>query len=316
MQAFDITCKGSLIHVGDDDETEEFKFRLFDSLGDSYFVNDSYFTIGVGITVGNRELESIRFRYVLLNVSRGSRFDFLVGDYIKKSAFSIIAWRQSDPEGMQALFNRIAQVRHWAGGTVVGIAVLVDDGIENTPVVVDSIERSEGVPCVVDRTYAGFLNNLLLGAIRPEPCIPLLSVHSLDELRAPRPRWRGSRRREPASTFLRDLLLAAGFEFVTNEVIIMEMERWAFKIDLHDATVTIAHRYCMGCVAFPDCRDCFKRLCIVQAAPTGFSRGQPGLQHDDLFYLSLIYSIAFDQLPDAVLDQFPKREMCWKARFD
>jgi hypothetical protein len=315
MHVIDYMFKGSMVQAGHDGETERFTFRLFDSLGDRYWLHDPYFTIGVGITVGIRDVHERRVQYGVSSISPGSRFTSMVPGYIKNSAFTIITWRSGSPDGVHALLATISRVRSWVSESVIGIAMYLDEAEDDWYSIVEGIERAARVPCITERDHAAFLHGLLEAAMRPEPCTFLLPVHSLDELHSLRPRVNASSFRNPASRKLRDLILRAGFQFIGNESILMEKYGWAFKIDLDDAKVHIAHRYCAGCRKFPGCSSCFANLCIVQATHEGFASNQTDLEPGDLFYLSIIYAIDNDQLPAAVLEQFPRRGPCFDVRF-
>ena len=311
---FDYMFKGIMIEGDADTESEEFKFRLFDVLSDSYFTSDPYFTIGLGIGMGTRSIQSYQIRYTLLNINSTGRYAFLAGDYMRGAAYAIITIILGNNGNLDTLFSMLRQIRMNAADAVLGIAILLEGEDANIQELVTLLEEREHATCVIERDCQDFHGNLLLNVTRYEPCIFLLPVQSLDELGPGRPHVNRSGRFEPASQVFVNLLHESGFRFFSNQSIIIEKSGWAFKIDLQNASVWIAYSYCMGCRNVKKCGVGFKKLCIVKSGSSGFSSKQLGLRASDLYYLSLIYAIQFNKLPPDVVNQFPGRSACYMFR--
>jgi len=312
MHMIDFIFKGSILPAEQDVGSEELRFRLFDNLGEVHLFSfdNSYSTIGVGICMGDREVASRHIRFSLLNISRNPRHSLFSLDYMRGSSFIIITWHQDGDVGFDALLDQVQSLRGSFCDTSIAIAVQANDGEPDIPVLAAMIDDALHLPCIIVENHNELLNQLLLGSMQQEPSLCLLPVRSLDEIGPARPRPNDSSFRLPASKRLLALLQDAGFTFVDNRTILMKKQQWLFEISLDEARVHVAHASCMDCNRFSMCKESFKKLCIVQAAPEGFASKALGLQSSDLFFLSLIYAIEFDQLPSTVVGQFPNRKNC------
>ncbi|MHA1372369.1 MAG: hypothetical protein ACTSRA_21930 [Promethearchaeota archaeon] len=314
--------KGCLINcLSDPDRNDELRTRVFNAISRPGFATDLYNLIGLEVGVGLVDLddmqyfdESVTIKYTIWRLNQHKIMPICLDSFIQGSRFGILTWINRKGEKPESIIKFCNLFFKTSQNTRIGL-IVHDQGFNWGPFQIGRLLEDEiGLKVRFNENLDEFMFNLLISSINDEDVLNILYVSELDEIRQPEivsfPPTRI--KAGPVSRFMIEKLKLSGFHLIDDRFLIINEKKYIFNFDLDAVTLYVAPIKCKSCKSF-DIRnfDCFAKICIELEKPfkPGYARNVD-LEFSDIFFLSIIYSIVNDELPESIRTQFPKKPLC------
>ncbi|MHA1699854.1 MAG: hypothetical protein ACTSWN_13510 [Promethearchaeota archaeon] len=322
------TLKGCLLNgTFDLDKDDRLRIKTFDSIVRTKMAPETSNTIGVCFGAAMIDINNISsFRedcpimyYLIWLINQEERWHFLLTNYIFDCSFVIITYNDKIHQRPEKVIEYLNETREKCRDPTFGLIIHDPDMQWDYKYWSKFLKDESELKMRKYEVFEDFIIGIFTSRLNNPDLVNVLIISSLDEIHEldfVEPPERPLSVHKQISKSLLTALKSEGFHFVDDRFLIFENNEYLFKFDSETLDLFVIQANCKTCKSFDVLAEgCFTKLCIELKSPITsrtIDKYRQGidLTIPDLFFLSVLYSIVNDELPDSIRNQFPEKPAC------